>query len=163
MSSSAAKGLIWDGLELKFILNKINQHYWCYTAQTLFFPKLIKTVYCKQEAENSNLLPRHAVYTSKHIMMEAGYCSVLISSVHQCLISQIIQLGAQFSLNIFIYTSSLHVAGIQVPIIRRKLLYLCDTGIFHSVWVASGPLVGLFQSNQQTRRHPYRVTNTSFA
>jgi len=26
----------------------------------------------------------------------------------------------------------------NVPIIRRKLQYLCDTGICHSVWVASG-------------------------
>ena len=80
--------------------------------------------------------------------------------------SQIIQLGAQFCLNIFIYFSSLHVSGIQVPIIRRKLLYVCDTGICHSEWVASGLLVGLklqFQSSQQTRRHPFRVTNTSVA
>ena len=37
--------------------------------------------------------------------------------------------------NIFIYFSSLHVSGIHVPIIRGKLLYLCDTGICHSVWV----------------------------
>jgi hypothetical protein len=45
--------------------------------------------------------------------------------------------------NICIYFSSLHVSGIHVPIIRRKLLYLCDTGICHCVWVASGLLVGL--------------------
>jgi hypothetical protein len=38
-------------------------------------------------------------------------------------VSQIIQLGARFSLNIFIYFSSLHVSGIQVSIIRRKSLY----------------------------------------
>ena len=38
---------------------------------------------------------------------------------------------------------SIHVSGIHVPIIRRKLLYLCDTGICHSVWVASGLLVGM--------------------
>ena len=55
-----------------------------------------------------------------------------------------------------------------MPIIRRKLLYICDTGICHSVWVASGLLVGLnwidwIESNQQTRRHSYRVTNTSVA
>ena len=58
-----------------------------------------------------------------------------------------------------------NVSGIHVPIIRRKLLYLCETGICHSVCVASGLLVGfkLFQSNQQTRRHPYRVANTSVA
>jgi len=39
------------------------------------------------------------------------------------------------------------------PSSGEKLLYLCDTGICHSVWVASGLLVGLkkqFQSNQQT-------------
>jgi len=29
-----------------------------------------------------------------------------------------------------------------MPIIRRKSLYLCDTGIRHSVWVVSGLLVG---------------------
>jgi hypothetical protein len=45
-----------------------------------------------------------------------------------------------------------------VPIIRRKFLYICDTGICHSVCVATGLLVGLklitqFQSNQQTSRH----------
>ena len=45
--------------------------------------------------------------------------------------------------NIFIYFSSLHVSGIYVPIIRRKLLYLCDTGICHSVCVVCGLLVGL--------------------
>jgi len=68
--------------------------------------------------------------------------------------SQIIQLGAQFCLNIFIYLSSLRVSGIQVPIIRRKSLYLCDTGICHSGWVASG---------RPTGRHPSRVTYTSVA
>ena len=47
--------------------------------------------------------------------------------------------------NIFIYFSSLHVSGIYVPIIRRKLLYLCDTGICHSVCVVCGLLVGLIQ------------------
>ena len=41
-------------------------------------------------------------------------------------------------------------------------MHLCDTGICHSVWVASGLLVGL-KSNQQNRRHPYRVTNTRVA
>jgi hypothetical protein len=29
------------------------------------------------------------------------------------------------------------------PSSREKLLYLCDTGICHSVWVASDLLVGL--------------------
>jgi len=51
--------------------------------------------------------------------------------------------------NIFIYFSSLHVSGIHVLTIRIKLLYLCDSGICHSVWVASGLLVEL-KSNQQT-------------
>jgi hypothetical protein len=56
-----------------------------------------------------------------------------------------VQLGAQFCLNIFIYVSFLHVSGIQVPIIRRKLLYLCDTGIFSlcmgGVWSAGWSLL----------------------
>jgi len=30
-----------------------------------------------------------------------------------------------------------------MPIIRRKLLYLSDTGICHSDWLTSGLLVGL--------------------
>ena len=63
--------------------------------------------------------------------------------------------------NIFIYFSSLHVSGIQVPIISRKLLYLCDTGICHSVWVASGLLVGFnIQPADQT---PLIVTYNSVA
>ena len=53
--------------------------------------------------------------------------------------------------NIFIYFSSLHVSGIHVPIIRRKMMYLCDTGICHSVWVASGLLIGFsIQTADQT-------------
>ena len=57
-------------------------------------------------------------------------------------ILQITQLGAHFCLNVFIYFYSLHVSDIQVPVIRRKLLYLCDTSICHSVRVTSGRLVG---------------------
>ena len=45
----------------------------------------------------------------------------------------------------YIYLSSLRVSGIQVPTIRRESLYLCDTGICHSGWVASGRLVGVKQ------------------
>jgi len=33
--------------------------------------------------------------------------------------------------NTLIYFSSLYVSGIHVPIIKRKLLYLCVTGICH--------------------------------
>ena len=43
---------------------------------------------------------------------------------------------------VFIYFSSLRVSGIHAPIIRKKLLYLCDTGTCHTVWVASGLQVG---------------------
>ena len=74
--------------------------------------------------------------------------------LHTCIISQINPTRCTILFNIFIYFSSLHVSGIHVPIIRRKWLYLCDTGICRSVWVAS-------VLRQQTRRHPYRVTNTS--
>ena len=62
-------------------------------------------------------------------------------------------LNVQFQgqgVNIFIYVSSQHVSGIQVLIIRRILLYLCDFDIFHRVWVASGRVVG-FQSIQSDK------------
>ena len=55
--------------------------------------------------------------------------------------------------DIFIYFSSLHVSGIHVPIIRRKLLYLCDTGICHSGWVASGLLVGFNPTSRSDATH----------
>ena len=55
--------------------------------------------------------------------------------------------------NIFIYFSSLHVSGIPVPIIRRKLLYLCDTGICHSVWMVSGLLVGFNPTSRPDSTH----------
>ena len=42
-----------------------------------------------------------------------------------------------------IYFSSLHVSGIHVPIIRKKLLYPCVTGTCHTVCVSSGLLVGV--------------------
>ena len=51
------------------------------------------------------------------------------------IISQINPTKCKILFNIFIYFSSLHVSGIHVPIIRRKLLYLCDTGICHSCLV----------------------------
>ena len=60
--------------------------------------------------------------------------------MHPRTISQINPTTCTILFNIFIYFSSLHVSGIQVPIIRRKLLYFCNIGICHSVWVASGRL-----------------------
>ena len=77
-------------------------------------------------------------------------------------ISQINPTRCTILFYIFIYFSSLHISGIHVPIIRRILLYLCDSCICHSVWVASGLLVGL-KSNQKNRRNQYKVTNTSVA
>ena len=78
----------------------------------------------------------------------------VLVTVHACIILGISPTRYTILFNIFIYFSSLHVSGIHEPIIRRKLLYLFDTVICHSVWVASG---------LQTRRHPYRMTNTSVA
>jgi len=72
-----------------------------------------------------------------------GECMVYIGIWDYPVVSHIIHLGAHFCLNLFIYVSSLHVLGIQVPIVRKKSLYLCDTGICHSGWVAFGRLVGL--------------------
>jgi len=68
----------------------------------------------------------------------------LLSSVdlHPCIISQLNPTRCTILFNIFIYFSSLHVSGIYVPIIRRKLLYPCVTGetptsrpdATHTVW-----------------------------
>jgi len=58
-------------------------------------------------------------------------------------VSQINPTRCTILFNISIYFSSLRVSGIQVPVIKRKMLYLCDTDICHSGWVASGLLVGL--------------------
>ena len=63
---------------------------------------------------------------------------------------------------VFIYYSSLHVSCIHMPSIR-KLLYMYDTGICHSLSMGGVWSAGWIQSNQQTRRHSYRVTNTSVA
>ena len=68
-------------------------------------------------------------------------CCVLLNNVTW--ISQINPTRCTILFNIVIYLFSLHVSGIHVPIIRRKLLHLCDTGICHCVWVGSDLLVGL--------------------
>ena len=62
----------------------------------------------------------------------------VLLTAHPCIISQINPTSCTIPFNIFMYFSSLHVSGIHVPIIRRNFLYLCNTGICHSVWVASG-------------------------
>jgi len=51
--------------------------------------------------------------------------------------------------------------GKHVPIISRKLLYVCDTVICHYEWRLVCWLD--VEPNQQTGRYPYRVTNTSVA
>jgi hypothetical protein len=67
--------------------------------------------------------------------------------------------------NIFIYFSSLHVSGIHVPIIRRKLLYLCGTVIYHSVWVASCLLVALKDQTPliQSDKYQCRIDTAIFS
>jgi len=61
-----------------------------------------------------------------------------------CIISQISPTSCTILFIIFIYFSSLHVSGIRVPIMRRKLLYLCDTEYLSfcmgSVWSAGWPV-----------------------
>ena len=100
---------------------------------------------CEDPAATNKHKHRHfvrirCVWGRKGIMCQPSWHKLSETNYR---ISQIIQLSAQFCLNIFIYLSSLHVSGTQVPIIRRKSLYLCDTGICHFVWVASGLLFGL--------------------
>ena len=72
-----------------------------------------------------------------------NYEFYVILTLHPCIISQINPTRCTILFNIFIYYSSLHVSGIHVPINRRKVLYLCDIGICHSVCVACGRLVGV--------------------
>ena len=61
---------------------------------------------------------------------------------------------------LFIYLSSLHVSGVHAAITTRKLLYLCDSGTWHSikgnVWSA-----GWIQSSQQTRLTELRTVPTT--
>jgi len=62
----------------------------------------------------------------------------------------------------YIYFSSLHVSGIHVIIIRRKLLYLCDTGICQSVCVASGMLADQ-TPHIQTDKYQCRIATVIFS
>ena len=68
-------------------------------------------------------------------------------------ISQISPTRCIILFNIFIHSSSLHVSGIHVPIIRRKLMYPCDTGTCNSVRVAFGLLVGLNLTSRPDATH----------
>ena len=82
------------------------------------------------------------------------------AETHPLAFCKYVHLGAQFCLiYLFLFSTCF---GHPCARNQEKLLYLCDPGICHSVWVASGLLVA-FQSNPQTGRHPYRVTNTSVA
>ena len=74
----------------------------------------------------------------------------VLLTINPCIISQINRTRCTILFNIFICFSSVHVSDIHVPIIRRKLLYLYDTGICHSVCVASVLLVGFIQPADQT-------------
>jgi len=57
------------------------------------------------------------------------------------------------------------------PSSGEKLLYLCDTGTCHSVWVASGLLVGLNLQSQaadqtppiQSDRYQCHIDNSNFS
>jgi len=124
----------------------------------VWITSLLGTINCLGLLVNSLFL-RISVGHALFNLLGALY---VLLTVLPCIISQTNPTRCTVLFNIFIYFSSLHVSGIHVPTIRRKLLYLCDTGICHSLWVATGLLVGV-KSNQQTRRHPYRVTNTSIA
>ena len=91
----------------------------------------------------------------------------VLLTLHPCIISYINPTRCTILLNIFIYYSSLHVSGIHVPIIRRKLLCLCDTRICNSVWVASG-VIGVrggaagWGTALQAGRLPVRFPMASF-
>ena len=92
----------------------------------------------------------------------------VLLTVHPRTISQIIQLGAQRCLNIFIFVSLLYIfraskcpsSGENYCIYATMVFITLDgwrlvCWLYWNCWQ--------FQSNQQTRRHPHRVTNTSVA
>ena len=70
-----------------------------------------------------------SIIKSPCITAETNNVFYVSLSVHPRIVSQINPNRCTLLLNIFIYFSSLHVSGVHVPIIRRKFLYLCDTGI----------------------------------
>ena len=65
-------------------------------------------------------------------------------------------------LSIFISTS-VHVSGNYVPIIRTTY-YLCDTGIFHSVWAADwSPGLQTRQTPIQSEKYRCRIDTVNSA
>ena len=71
----------------------------------------------------------------------------VLLTVHPCIISQISPTRCTILFNIFIYLCSLHVSGIHVPIIRRKIavslghwyLSLCMRGVWSAGWISVQP------------------------
>ena len=110
--------------------------------------------------------------------------TVSMTKRHAYLISQIIQSGAQFCLNIFICMSSLHVSGIQdilcvlLPSYVYLLYYVCiavfpvDTELMARSQYPEGPANGHLDTgfpwfpsvyNQMLRRLPtFQVATTCF-
>jgi hypothetical protein len=83
-----------------------------------------------------------------------GWPCILVQSCKQ------IQLDAQFCLvYLFLFSTCF---GQPCAHHQEKLLYLCDTGICHALWVASGLLVS-FTPTSRPDSHPKSVTNTSGA
>ena len=80
---------------------------------------------------------RTCILTPQYSFPDLQRQSIYIINVY-C-VSQISPTMCKMLFNIF-YFYSLHVSSIHVPIIRRNLQYLCDTGICHSAWVASGEI-----------------------
>jgi hypothetical protein len=67
----------------------------------------------------------------------------VLLTVHHCIISQIKRTMCTNLFNTSIYFSSLHVSDIHVPLITIKLPKLCVASTCHTVWMASGLLVGV--------------------
>jgi hypothetical protein len=76
-------------------------------------------------------------------------------------ISQINPTSCTILFNMFIYFSSLRVSGTLVPIVRRKLLYLCDTGICQ--FCMSGVWAWIFNKTSRPDATHTELINTSVA
>ena len=110
-----------------------NISYFCSWPVTSVKPYIVQIIYINF---SSTLSPLHF----SQLPLTKKFWTFFIISFF--IISQINPTRCTILFNIFIYFSSLYVSGVHAPIIRRILLYLCDTVICHSVWVASGLLVG---------------------
>jgi len=125
---------------------------WCYLFSQIWYPFVFISVSVETNLHRDNI--HNICELQNQIFLCFVDCAYLYNLANK---SKKVHNSAQY-----IYFSSLHVSGNHVPIIRRNyciyatLVFVTLYGWCLVCWLE-------FHSNQQTRRHPYRVTNTSVA